>query len=1127
MLWAKYDSLASKLDDDMIQQLNVNLDVLLIFAGLFSAVNTAFIVVALTALSPGPADQTNHLIRLLLTNGTNSALTSDELAPRAFSPSTAAIRQNCFFFASLGCSLLAAAGAVLAKQWLQYYQRTGNTGPVREKAMNRTEKYLGAETWGLKRVVELLLAVLQLSLAFFFAALVDYLWTINPSVAIVISAFTALGGLAFGFTVVVGAIYEYCPFQTSFTRSLRGLYRRGQNLPNDAKEIFDHHRTPQTWFSQTISRAHYLIRELRTTAEGWPDTALEYIRRRKGKVVYDVIPSAILIVYKPIYVTFTIILDWIEARRQRIPSQSFEALKNAHDQWIYTRSAIWMVETAPDEENILVIAENIPLISNLQSLLLIPPSNAFTLLLLSFRSSILAIYRDRAAVAHAITMAKAVAHIVLADPVHTAVPVCKLFVSMGSLDWLAELCGKEMEESEELMVLLMSMSSVFHRTELIGTSEKLDSVERALRKGLQQSNRKGAAATTQLHHLILMAPSSAASWVDRQRQISDIDRTLHLEGVKVDSAFVSCASLALASTLRALPGLHTQHQPIESQISAWDAHAENSLPNNLLDVLDTFSRYFVQARHSSPPLEIYTSLLHCQRKLLIHAKALSLSTDLRSLNSQPLEATVFQRMHSALNINIREVLTMNPVALNPRITPFELRTCLDTLVDSLRDLLLTPGVRWSKVNTSDLEITARWARRLGSKEDKLSEAILYRYFLEIQDGLHLVDSPNKGQAVDSLDKRRMRLSRDSNVGIVLTSALRLYLWLYPKVASERRWPDFSHYLLFLATGQLETGDRAFEIDWIPTAIEDRRQDRRQIPKISDGLDPRRHRPAVVASRNNTLAREVEETIAGTLQEWDPTAPYDMMGSGALWLAESLRFRHQMPWVMQIDEQRVIRMFIGIMRQAREGGKDSRFQEGMWTSVDVQSAGALFLRTWEAKTASSDEPAATPTSAASLHTLGWLSSATIEAFTQWLQTYEAQGSISIEDKGDDLIVMQTAAIPILIAQFIERACIENAEAVSKYKLDAAGDEFIHGPTSPLTRMMMDPWKDRKAGQWTPAIESTKRASTRQASFLGQRRPPPIDVPPDEHRHSRFFDATRISRITESPKSAEFEAEGAEL
>ncbi|KAG8877560.1 hypothetical protein FRB98_006656 [Tulasnella sp. 332] len=50
-----------------------------------------------------------------------------------------------------------------------------------------------------------------------------------------------------------------------------------------------------------------------------------------------------------------------------------------------------------------------------------------------------------------------------------------------------------------------------------------------------------------------------------------------------------------------------------------------------------------------------------------------------------------------------------------------------------------------------------------------------------------------------------------------------------------------------------------------------------------------------------------------------------------------------------------------------------------------------------------------------------------------------------------------------------------------------------------------WKDRKAGQWTPAIESTKRASTRQASFLGQRRPPPINAPPDEHRHSRFFDA----------------------
>ncbi|KAG8982496.1 hypothetical protein FRB94_009361 [Tulasnella sp. JGI-2019a] len=177
----KYDDLANTFDDDMIKRLNGNLDVLLIFAGLFSAVDTAFIVVAQNALSAPSADQTNHLLWLLLTNGTNPALTINELNPPPFTPSRGAVRQNRFFFASLCFSLLAAAGAVVAKQWLQYYQRTGKTGTVRKQGMRRTKKFEGAEAWGLAHTVEALPALILISLAFFSAALVDYLWALSDS----------------------------------------------------------------------------------------------------------------------------------------------------------------------------------------------------------------------------------------------------------------------------------------------------------------------------------------------------------------------------------------------------------------------------------------------------------------------------------------------------------------------------------------------------------------------------------------------------------------------------------------------------------------------------------------------------------------------------------------------------------------------------------------------------------------------------------------------------------------------------------------------------------------------------------------------------------------------------------
>ncbi|KAG8875560.1 hypothetical protein FRB97_005002, partial [Tulasnella sp. 331] len=146
--WRTYYNMAIEFDKVTIERLNSNLDVLLIFAGLFSAINTAFIIPSLANLGPGPADQTNFLIQLLLINGTNPNFTkADFVVSPAFTPPITAVRQNAFFIASLGCSLLAAAGAVIAKQWLQYYQRAGQTGSIREQGMERTKKFIGAKTW--------------------------------------------------------------------------------------------------------------------------------------------------------------------------------------------------------------------------------------------------------------------------------------------------------------------------------------------------------------------------------------------------------------------------------------------------------------------------------------------------------------------------------------------------------------------------------------------------------------------------------------------------------------------------------------------------------------------------------------------------------------------------------------------------------------------------------------------------------------------------------------------------------------------------------------------------------------------------------------------------------------------
>lgn len=145
-----------------------------------------------------PAQETNRLLRLLLVQAGNmTSLPPAQLNP-PFTASNSIIRQNCLFFASLCSSLVTAAGAVMAKQWLGTYERTGQIGSLESQTLRRTEKFLGAEAWGLQPIVESLPAILLLSLVLFFLALIDYFWSINRPVALTILVFSAFGAGFYG-----------------------------------------------------------------------------------------------------------------------------------------------------------------------------------------------------------------------------------------------------------------------------------------------------------------------------------------------------------------------------------------------------------------------------------------------------------------------------------------------------------------------------------------------------------------------------------------------------------------------------------------------------------------------------------------------------------------------------------------------------------------------------------------------------------------------------------------------------------------------------------------------------------------------------------------------------------------
>ncbi|KAG0709192.1 hypothetical protein DFH29DRAFT_793502, partial [Suillus ampliporus] len=112
--WAAYKKVSGEFDDNLLERCNGNMDITLIFAGLFSVVNSGFII----AMQPNPLDTTNALLVQLIqvtVYGPSAA------QPAIISPSTSYSSSDFWMqalaYMSLALSLLAAFGAVLGKQW--------------------------------------------------------------------------------------------------------------------------------------------------------------------------------------------------------------------------------------------------------------------------------------------------------------------------------------------------------------------------------------------------------------------------------------------------------------------------------------------------------------------------------------------------------------------------------------------------------------------------------------------------------------------------------------------------------------------------------------------------------------------------------------------------------------------------------------------------------------------------------------------------------------------------------------------------------------------------------------------------------------------------------------------------
>ncbi|KAI0659738.1 hypothetical protein C8Q70DRAFT_900332, partial [Cubamyces menziesii] len=130
------------LHDSSMERWKSELDTLLVYAGLFSAVLTAFNVESYRLLQPDDADAavsavkelSAHLRELALNDRAGAAArvmrTPQDDVALEFRPPAFVVWVNCLWFSSLILSLASASIGLLAKQWL-YESNSGISGQSR------------------------------------------------------------------------------------------------------------------------------------------------------------------------------------------------------------------------------------------------------------------------------------------------------------------------------------------------------------------------------------------------------------------------------------------------------------------------------------------------------------------------------------------------------------------------------------------------------------------------------------------------------------------------------------------------------------------------------------------------------------------------------------------------------------------------------------------------------------------------------------------------------------------------------------------------------------------------------------------------------------------------------------
>ncbi|CAE6436861.1 unnamed protein product, partial [Rhizoctonia solani] len=230
-VWKTYVKEADRIDEELVDGWNKSMDVNLIFAALFSAISTAFVIESYKNLKPDPADVSAQTLLVIsqtlstIANGsqpTNSSPIPGVEAP-PFKASPSAICVNILWFLSLSLSVAASLISMLAKEWCLEFM-SGRTGPFGSQARRRQQRWDGIVEWRMKEVIVMLPSLIHLSLLLFAIELSVFLWDVHYGVAIPVVLVTVFAAGAYFASTFLPFFYVYCPYGTVLSRLYKQFF---------------------------------------------------------------------------------------------------------------------------------------------------------------------------------------------------------------------------------------------------------------------------------------------------------------------------------------------------------------------------------------------------------------------------------------------------------------------------------------------------------------------------------------------------------------------------------------------------------------------------------------------------------------------------------------------------------------------------------------------------------------------------------------------------------------------------------------------------------------------------------------------------------------------------------------